>query len=241
MSNEVKKLPSIKELYADSAMTVKENKLNLLLNQPPKQEWIGYHPIAKIEVKDPATGRIKKEPIPYIPISRLEWLMTRLFIKWRREIKNVVLIANSVAVTMRVWYKDPITGEWEWTEGVGAAPLQTDKDAGATDFNRIKSNAVQIGAPAAAAYAFKNAVASLGKLFGKDLVRSDEISYNVLMNDIDAMSIPVMKAKISSLLDANQDNEEKASIIDMITSKEASGEATAEFYANIINTLENGR
>ena len=65
-------------------------------------------------------------------------------------------------------------------DGVGAAPLQTDKGAGAVDFNAIKSDAVMKAAPAAESYAVKDAAEKIGKLFGKDMNRADQILYDEL-------------------------------------------------------------
>ena len=68
-----------------------------------------------------------------------------------------------------------------WQDGVGAAPLQTDKGAGAIDFNKIKNDAVMKAAPAAESYAVKDATEKIGKLFGKDLNRADKILYDSLV------------------------------------------------------------
>lgn len=159
-------LPSIDDLYSEVAVMQKQNQLNVLLNQEPKQNWVKEHPL------------IKK--VKYIPIERVEWLLTSIFVKWRVEILNVGLIANSVAVTIRLHYLNPITNQMESQDGVGAAPLQTDKDAGATDWTRIKSDAVMKAVPAAESFAVKDAAEKIGKLFGKDLNRADKIMYDSL-------------------------------------------------------------
>lgn len=169
-------LPTMQELRKDDEMSMKQNSLMVLLNQSPPAAWAKNHPTAK--KKDEVTGRY--EPVKYLPVERVEWLMFRIFNKWRTEVKSTQLIGNSVVVTVRVHYLDPITGEWDWTEGVGASALQTDKGAGATDFNALKSASVQMAAPAAKSYAFKDACECLGKIFGKDLNRRD-IDYNGLL------------------------------------------------------------
>lgn len=175
-------VPSIAEIYAAGAempTLQKDSVIQVLLNQPPKQEWLKDHPLAKKEVMT-AQGK-QKVPIKYIPIERLEWLLTNVFIKWRVEIKGSKLMANSVVVEVRLHYFDHILNEWFWQDGIGAQPLQTDQGAGAVDFNHIKSNAVQIAAPAAESYAVKDAAEKIGKLFGKDLNRAEtNISYESL-------------------------------------------------------------
>jgi hypothetical protein len=158
-------IPKISDLYDDKEMVAKTNMLNMLVNQPPKAEWLKEHPMVK--------------GLKYIPIQRIEWLLTSIFVKWWVEILSTQLIANSVVVTVRVFYKDPLSDEILHQDGIGAAPLQTDKGAGATDFNAVKSSSVQIAAPAAESYGIKDACEKIGKLFGKDISRADEISYSL--------------------------------------------------------------
>ena len=63
-------LPALKDLYeGDLPLKNEQNKLNVLLNQPPSPTWVKNHPFAK--------------GVKYIPIGRIEYLLTRLFIKWR--------------------------------------------------------------------------------------------------------------------------------------------------------------
>jgi len=157
-------LPKIQELYNDTVIAKKESQLNVLLNCEPNEKWLRMHPVAK--------------GVTYIPIERIEYLLTNIFLVWNIEVKEIKLIANSVVVTVRLHYKDPVTGEMQFHDGIGAAPLQTDKDAGAINFDKIKSNAVMLAAPSAESYAIKDAAEKLGKLFGKDLNRSDKIMYD---------------------------------------------------------------
>jgi hypothetical protein len=93
-----------------------------------------------------------------------------------------VVIANSVVATVRLWYMDPVTGDWDWQEGVGASPIQTEKGAAATDFSKVNTSAVQMAAPAAETYAIKDAAEKLGKLFGKDINRQGQMNYSDALN-----------------------------------------------------------
>lgn len=175
------KLPSIAEIYSDTGMGAlqKDSAFQILINNPPPQQWIKNHPTAKIKVKDDK-GNEKSVPAKYIPIERIEWLLVNIFLKYKVKIKKVQLIANSVVVTVRLKYYDHIAKEWHWQDGVGAAPLQTDQGAGATDFMKMKSHAVMLAAPSAESYAIKDAAEKIGKLFGKDLNRADAISFDTL-------------------------------------------------------------
>lgn len=162
------KLPTLDELVSESDLTIKENKLMVLLNQQPPKPWIKTHPMTKGD---------------YLPIERVEYLLSRIFGKWSIEVKSTVCIANSVVVTVRLYVKNPITGDLEWNDGIGAMAIQTDKDKGAMDWNFAKADGVMKAAPAAESYAIKDAAEKFGKLFGKDLNRKEEISFDGLLKN----------------------------------------------------------
>lgn len=160
-------IPKLEDLYNDVALSSKQNDLNKLLNCEPKKEWIKENKFAN-------NSR-------YIPVEIVEYLLTSIYIKWRIEVKSIQVIANSVVATVRLFVMDPITGEWDWNDGVGASPIQTAKGASATDFTQVNTSAVQMAAPAAETYAFKDAAEKFGKIFGKDLNRKDEVNYQQMM------------------------------------------------------------
>lgn len=169
MADNKKQLPAITDLYdGDLELKDDQNKLNILLNQPPKASWIKDHPFAR--------------GVKYIPIGRIEYLLTRLFIKWWVEIKSIQTIANSCVVTIRLHYQNVENNEWSRQDGIGAAPIQTEKDSGAMDWNKVRTDSVMKAAPAAESYAIKDAAEKIGKIFGKDLNRKDEIIYDSLAN-----------------------------------------------------------
>lgn len=161
------KLPALKDLYdGDLELKQGQNELNILLNQHPKSDWIKDHPFAK--------------GVKYIPIERVEYLLTRLFIKWWVEVKAIQTIANSVVVTIRLHYQNIENNEWSCQDGIGAAPIATEKDSGAMNWDRVRTDSVMKAAPAAESYAVKDAAEKIGKIFGKDLNRKDEIIYDSL-------------------------------------------------------------
>ena len=196
MSEEKRNLPAIQDLYDEVAIREKDNAFNLLMNQPPKPDWVKIHPMTNTS---------------YLPIERVEYLLTRIFINWRVEIKTTQLIGNSVAVTVRLHYKSVTTGEWEWQDGIGASPLQTDKGAGAIEFDKLKNSAVMMAAPAAESYAVKDAAEKIGKLFGKDLNRADQIMYDSLIHSFDTVekeNLEAMKKVIDALAKYNGKDKE---------------------------------
>lgn len=157
-------VPTLAELYTDTGLVAKQNKLNIILNAEPKAEWVKNHPYIK--------------NLKYLPIERVEYLLTMIFTKWRVEVKEVKILANSVVTTVRVFFQDPITGEWDWQDGIGAMPIQVAKDSGALDFDKMNSSAIQMGAPASESFAIKDACEKIGRIFGKDLNRKDSVNYD---------------------------------------------------------------
>ena len=170
-------LPTLEQLYGGDIISKQDaNSINYLLNQPPMPEWVKQHPLAK--------------SVRYLPIERVEYLLTRLFTEWRVEIKSVNTIANSVVVLIRLHYRNIHNDEWSWQDGVGACPVQTDSGVGAMDWNKAKSDGVMKAAPAAESYAIKDAAEKLGKIFGKDLNRKDEVGYeNLLKSAVNKVDI----------------------------------------------------
>lgn len=157
-------MPTLQELYDDKIEIVKQSKLNLILNSEPKADWIKSHPFVK--------------NLKYLPIERVEYLLTMIFSKWNVEVKEVKLLANSVVTTVRLYVQNPITGEMDYQDGIGAMPIQVQKGSGATEFDKMNSSAVQIGAPASESFAIKDAAEKFGRIFGKDLNRKDTIAYS---------------------------------------------------------------
>jgi hypothetical protein len=162
-----------------------QNKINILLNQEPAPAWIKDHPFAK--------------GVKYIQIERIEYLLTRLFIKWRIEVKQIQTIANSCVVTVRLHYQNIEDQEWSWQDGIGAAPIQTEAKAGAMEWDKVRSDAVMKSAPAAESYAVKDAAEKIGKIFGKDLNRKDSVMYDSLIG-----TIPEDKISTSQIMIADE-------------------------------------
>ncbi|MCK5612897.1 hypothetical protein KAR91_64080, partial [Candidatus Pacearchaeota archaeon] len=108
-----------------------------------------------------------------------------------------------------------------------AAPIQTDKDAAATDFSKVKTDAVMKAAPAAESYAIKDAAEKIGKLFGKDLNRADGIAYDNLRNtfkDYEMITAAQFKYIESLIATSIYDEDQKSQIereMDGYTQEEA--------------------
>jgi hypothetical protein len=168
---ELMKLPTMQDLITDTEDSLKQNALTVLLNQNPPAQWLVTHPM----IRD----------YKYIPIEKVEYLLTRIFGNWSVEIRNTQIVANSVVVTVRIHVINPVNGQPMWQDGIGAAPIQTDKGAGATDWNAVKTDGVQKAAPSAESYAIKDAAEKFGKIFGRDVSRKTTMDYNGLLKKSD--------------------------------------------------------
>lgn len=164
-------VPSLTELHLSPTDAFRNDQLNYLLNQPPHASWIKRHPLATIKVNG------VKVPTEYLPIDKVEYLLTRIFQVWRIEVLSTSAMFQSIAVTIRLHYKNPVTGEWSFHDGVGAKSVQVNAGMSAADLGQIKDAAVQMALPAAKSYAIKDAAEHLGTLFGKDLNRMDTVSF----------------------------------------------------------------
>lgn len=168
---EKKQLPKLVELHATPEVAFKNDQLKLLLNQPVHAKWIRKHPLAT--TKDEMG---KTVPAKYIPIDKIEFLLDRIFQEWRIEVLREGVMFNSVYVTIRLHYKNPINNEWSYHDGVGAKDMQ--KDSG-TDLSMstIKASAVMMALPSAKSFAIKDAAEHLGELFGRNLNRNHTLAF----------------------------------------------------------------
>jgi len=155
METKEKTLPTIKELVAMPNST--EEKLEIfktILNQNPLAAWVAT-----------------KDGIPYLPVSKVELTLRMIYGAYRVELLKVEQMVNSVLCTVRLHVLNPITGEWEWNDGLGASPISTKAGKGAIEWAEVQATAVQKAAPSAKSYALKDAADCFGKIFGSNLGR----------------------------------------------------------------------
>lgn len=171
------KLPTIQELFEDSIeLAGKSEGLNAILNTPPPAKWIKEHPVIK--------GWL------YIPIDKVEYLLTKIFKQWHPEVIKTGMLMNAVEVTVRLHYFNPATDQMDFADGVGACELQTSSGTGALkmDMSNVNRGAVAMALPIAKTSAIKDAADHLGKIFGKDLNRKDTLAFQPDMEIIDRVA-----------------------------------------------------
>lgn len=138
------------------------HRFNEYLNKEPKPQWIKVNKFS--------------DNAKYLPIRVVESLLRSFFGIYQTElIGQPHIIGNSVVVSVHLKVFHPILKEWIVVSGVGAVPIELEKNSQPLEFDKIKPKALHKNIPAAKAFAISNAAKSLGKIFGSDL-NSDETS-----------------------------------------------------------------
>lgn len=175
----VNPLKFLSEIDNEQTISKKVKILDRILNQEPAM------------IKNMRAELIKKglsansnQDYDYVPIEIVEEALRQIFFRQVDfTIRQSYRDLNSFIVVARIRYKDPITKEYRKIDGIGAKSIQQDKGASISDFNStMKPNGLELGVGTAYSRAIKNAAKKLGKLFGADLNRDEEIENVVVFN-----------------------------------------------------------
>jgi len=164
-------IPTAEQIKNGIVANQKLSEFNALMNTPPFEEWVKTHPFI--------SGGWR-----YLPIDRVEALLKAIFPQWRIEITDQGTAFNGVWVTVRVHYLHPITGEWNYHDGIGASQLQTKKGCSPADLASINNGALAIAFPLAKTIAIKDACDHFGNLFGANLNRRDNVDYKATQTEV---------------------------------------------------------
>lgn len=124
-------------------------------------------------------------------ISFVETKLDEVYLRqWGTENVNVLLVGNEVCVWLDLWVIDPQTRQKITRSGFSAVQITVDavperlkwkdgeteeikkeRNAWSLDMSNKKPNALYLSFPKARSMAIKNAAATLGKAFGRDLNR----------------------------------------------------------------------
>lgn len=138
-----------------------KEELRVILKSPPKSEWVKKHPLYGTN---------------YVPIEKVEQILDHLFERWWCEVLDYSVIANSIAVHIRLHCYTSDGSEY-LADGLGAAPIQTKAGASPVDHSQVLTDAVQKALPAAKTFALKDAADNLGDVFGRNVSRREMDSY----------------------------------------------------------------
>lgn len=171
------KLPTLQELHSDPVQAFKNDQLKQLMYQEPPKQWLKVDKYSNNAV--------------YLPIGKTEYLLDKIFQRWRVEVMDVKQMFNSITVTVRLHYWNVALNEWDFHDGVGAAEVQTKAGSSPADLAAINKGAVAMATPIAKSRAIKDATHHIGRIFGRDLNRQEETvfsgaysSFTVGMNDL---------------------------------------------------------
>lgn len=157
-------LPTLQELYRDTTLALHSDQLLVILNQQPPESWIKTHPFIKA--------------YRYLPIDKIEFLLKKIFKRYRIEVLREGTSFNGVYVVVRVHYLNPVTGEWDFHDGIGASALQVKAGSSPADLANINNGALSMAFPVAKTIAIKDACDHFGTTFGADLNRKDTFAYS---------------------------------------------------------------
>ncbi len=112
----------------------------------------------------------------YLPIRIVEELLSGVFPFWEaHQVGEPKLIGNSIVISVNLRVYNPLLGHWLNFPGVGAVPIEMEKNAHPTDWEKVKPKALHKNAPAALSFAISNAAKKIGRLFGSHLNSSETI------------------------------------------------------------------
>lgn len=183
------KLPTLQELYADPAELMKSDQLQAILNCPPPATWIKKHPFIANYY--------------YLPIDKIEFLLKRIFKRFRIEVLREGTSFNGVYCVVRVHYLHPITGEWDFHDGIGAEQLQTSSGKSPADLANINNGALGMAFPIAKTRALKDACDHFGTTFGSDLNRKDTLQFTADPNLAEVVKTAEEKRLVKLIEKAN--------------------------------------
>lgn len=148
---------TIKQQDALAAMEQLDELLTLLGAQPDK----------RFIKKNPYANQAEYLPIGYIE-AKLDQIFRGL---WSTEITHEGVAANGYTVSIKLSVYHPIANVWLARAGIGASAFEVAKGASPIDFTQINAKGIEKIIPKAKTEAFKNAVKSLGNIFGRNLNR----------------------------------------------------------------------
>jgi hypothetical protein len=167
---------TLETLYNGVGFIKGVENLDEILNSEPRKEWLKEHPQVR--------------GFMYLPIERVEFLLTRLYDNIKIEIRSVISAENRAVVTVRVNY-----GDGMFHDGVGSAQIS-------------KTQPSEMAFPLAKSLAFKDAIEFNGKIFGKDLNRSDVsiVTTPKTIDDISASFLNEVTIKVKKIADMDSLN-----------------------------------
>jgi hypothetical protein len=135
-----------------------------------------------------------------LPISFIEMTLDELFLgQWETSEPTYQQVFNEVvgSLVLTVWH--PITNRPIRRVGFASVVITQDKDATISEFNATKKkNALDLSFPKLKSECTKNAAQSLGKIFGRDLNRTQFDTYNPVYKKLSDVGFKALLDRVES-------------------------------------------
>ena len=204
---------------------VKLQKFTALLNREPDQKDLEPTPDGKAKT---------------LPISFVEMQLDEIFFgQWSLSDPHYVREFNEVIGSAALTVIHPISGREIKRLGFASVVITQDKDAALSQFNDTKKkNALDLTFPKLKAEILKNAAASLGKTFGRDINRKKADTYNALIKGEPAYALPAPQFEQLKTASLSATDEQFTTILDIPMSDEQRAELMSVRLAEIPLPLE---
>jgi hypothetical protein len=153
--------------------------------------------------REPNPAELGKTPdgkAKTLPISFIEMTLDELFLgQWETSEPTYQQVFNEVvgSLVLTVWH--PITNRPIRRVGFASVVITQDKDATISEFNATKKkNALDLSFPKLKSECTKNAAQSLGKIFGRDLNRTQADTYNPVYKKLSDVGFKALLDRVES-------------------------------------------
>lgn len=170
------------------------NNTPQILNAADLREWrLRLEKFTKALNAEPNPAEVKTNPAAnntrYIPISYLQTSLDELFfglwqtsdLKWER-------MGNEIVGTLTLEVFHPAANIWIKRTGAAATQIRLQKGANPLELDKKFTNSFEMDFPHLAADCLRNACASLGKSFGRDLNRREVDQYKPILHQLNAQN-----------------------------------------------------
>jgi hypothetical protein len=169
---------------ANNLPTIKQQEgFQMLLNKDPLAGSI-------------ATAHAAKGGGKYIPIGHIENQLDEIYSGLWQTSGKIEVMMNSIVATVTLKVFHPVAKVWIPRVGVGAVRLQLNANSPAMDASNMKGDAFEKGVGVAKSVALRNAAASLGVVFGRNLNRKDldTFEFDYLSEQVDGLQPRAIEA-----------------------------------------------
>ena len=151
-------------------------KSNLPAEIPNFWQAIGEFNKQYFDEKPKNTRKHKTQGFEYIPIEQIEADLDSIFNgQWEYYDFTYQAIGNEITGSLTLRFFHPVSKQWLRRVGAGAVQVRFKKDTDILDIRNKITTALQMDLPHLKSECLKNAVQSIGRIFGRNLRREEDI------------------------------------------------------------------